>query len=110
VQSFPAGRGKWQISTGGGGQAVWRPDGKELFYMAGNKIMAVEVKTGDTFESGVPRELFAVQLSPAVFAARSHFAVSSDGERFLVNAVTREFVMPPAVVVLNWTSGLQQSR
>jgi len=106
VQSFPAGRGKWQISTTGGGQAVWRADGQELFYLAGNRIMAVEVKTGDAFQSGVPRELFAVQLSQAVFAARSHFAVSLDGERFLVNAVTREFVQPPAVVVLNWTAGL----
>ena len=34
VQSFPAGGGKWQVSTGGGVEPRWRHDGKELFYLA----------------------------------------------------------------------------
>ncbi len=35
--------GKWQISTDGGSEPMWRGDGKELFYLNGNKLMAVEV-------------------------------------------------------------------
>ncbi len=34
VQSFPPGKGKWQISTEGGVEPQWRGDGKELFYMS----------------------------------------------------------------------------
>ena len=33
VQSFPPGRGKWQISSVGGSQPRWRRDGRELFYV-----------------------------------------------------------------------------
>jgi Tol biopolymer transport system component len=31
VQPFPGTGGKYQVSTSGGGQPVWRADGKELF-------------------------------------------------------------------------------
>ena len=33
VQSFPEPGAREQISTGGGSQPRWRPDGKELFYV-----------------------------------------------------------------------------
>ena len=49
VQSFPAGRGKWQISTSGGDQPSWRRDGKELFYVAPDgKLRAVEIEEADS--------------------------------------------------------------
>lgn len=35
VQSYPPGGGKWQISTEGGAQPMWRDDGNELFYKSG---------------------------------------------------------------------------
>src|SRR5262249_41478036 len=34
AQSFPPGRGKWQVSTTGGMQPRWRRDGRELYYIA----------------------------------------------------------------------------
>jgi len=47
VQSFPAGNGKWQVSTNGGVQPRWRRDGKELFYLGlDRKLMAVPVRGG----------------------------------------------------------------
>jgi hypothetical protein len=61
VQPVPPGHGKWQVSTKGGTQPVWRQDGKELFYWSGDrKIVAVPVKSGAQFEAGVPKELFSV--------------------------------------------------
>jgi Tol biopolymer transport system component len=45
VQPFPPTGGKWQVSTGGGGQPKWRRDGKELFYVSIDRtLMAVEVE------------------------------------------------------------------
>src|SRR5262249_36630279 len=63
VQSFPAGGGKYQVSTGGGTQPRWRRDGKELFYIAADgKLMAVDVKTAPKFEIDVPKALFDPHL------------------------------------------------
>ena len=44
VQSYPPGNGKWQISTDGGAQAMWAPNGRELFFLNGNRMMVVDVE------------------------------------------------------------------
>ncbi len=41
VRSFPGLAGKQPISTGGGRYPVWSRDGRELFYLSGNKMMYV---------------------------------------------------------------------
>src|SRR5258706_605921 len=43
VQSFPANGKKYQISVAGGGEPRWRGDSKELFYVTGTSVMAVEI-------------------------------------------------------------------
>ena len=45
VRPYPGPGGKWQVSTDGGSEPVWNPKGRELFYRAGNKMMAVDVTT-----------------------------------------------------------------
>jgi len=102
VQPIPIGRGKWQISTHGGAQPVWRRDGKELFYKsADSKIVAVPVKIGATFEAGVPKELFPVATF-GPFSARRQYSVSPDGQRFLVNLRVDEH--PQTILLQNWLS------
>jgi Tol biopolymer transport system component len=106
VQSFPTLGGQRQISTEGGTQPRWRRDGKELFYLAPDrKLMAVPVKTGATFESDAPRALFQTALN--VTELRQSYAVSADGQRFLLNAPL-ETESPPMTVVLNWTGLLKR--
>jgi Tol biopolymer transport system component/tRNA A-37 threonylcarbamoyl transferase component Bud32 len=34
VESFPPSAGRWQVSTDGGSQPIWRSDGRELFFLA----------------------------------------------------------------------------
>ena len=35
VRPFPdVDKGKWQVSTSGGGSPLWSPDGRELFYLS----------------------------------------------------------------------------
>src|SRR5262249_40913282 len=45
VQSFPPSQGKWQVSTAGGTEPLWRQDGKELYYISGGRLVAAEVQT-----------------------------------------------------------------
>jgi serine/threonine protein kinase len=106
VQSFPTLTGKLQISPNGGSQPRWRPDGKELFYVAPDrKLMAVTAKSGATFEATAPRALFETTLPVA--PVRQAYAVSPDGQRFLLNAPL-EMALPPLTIVQNWTAVLQK--
>jgi Tol biopolymer transport system component len=105
-----AGVGKWPISTVGGEQPRWRRDGKELFYLGPDRrMMAVEVKTaGGRFEPGNPKALFPTRavVIPGRFPAV--YAVTADGQRFLINTEGDEPVSQPATVVINWTAGLKK--
>ena len=61
VQPFPGPGGKWQVSTEGGTQIAWNPEGNELFYRTGNQkeqMMVVEYQTQPTFTAGRPHLLF----------------------------------------------------
>jgi Tol biopolymer transport system component len=115
VQSFPAGSGKFQVSTGvGGTQPRWRRDGKELFYLSvDGKIMAVDVKTTPTFEAGTPKALFDPQiLGSRNFAfSRYDYDVAADGKRFLVISVSttpESSAAAPITVVVNWLAALKR--
>jgi Tol biopolymer transport system component len=45
VAAFPGFGDKRQVSRSGGGQALWRKDGRELFYLGlDGKLMAMDVK------------------------------------------------------------------
>ena len=112
VQSFPAGAGKFQVSSGGGTQPRWRRDGKELFYIAGDgKLMAVDVKTAPRFEAGIPHALFDSRMWSPNAVAVFRYDVTPDGQRFLVNTPRQgeAAAAPEAItVVLNWTAGLKR--
>ena len=99
VQTFPASGGKWQISPNGGTQSHWRSDGKELFYLSGGKLMAVEVKPGSSFEAGVPKALF--DLAPLRMGS-GNYAVTADGQRFLFVMQGEATANLQYTVVTNW--------
>ncbi|MDQ3666680.1 MAG: hypothetical protein M3410_08900, partial [Acidobacteriota bacterium] len=83
-------------------------DGKELFYVAADrKLMAVEVKLGATFEPGVIKTLFATRVLTLI-GFRNHYAVTADGQRFLINTTIEETSATPISVVVNWTADLKR--
>ena len=102
VQSFPNGSGKRQVSTGGGNHPRWRRDGRELFYYTGDgKLMAAPVRSGESFEVGAPDLLFEFRAWTLgdIFAP---YAVTGDGQRFLINTVVEMEPNAPLTVVVNW--------
>jgi Tol biopolymer transport system component len=108
VQSVPPSGAKVQISAGGGTFPVWRRDGREIYYRAGNgTLMAVEVKTAaGTLEPGSRVQLFNPR-SPAGTQGNLQFDASADGQRFLALAAAEEAVSAPITVVVNWTALLR---
>jgi hypothetical protein len=102
-----AGRGaRLQISNSGGTDPSWRGDGKELFYLYGNKLMAVEVNgAGESFQAGVPKELF--ETPPLPEYRRNRYDVTRDGKRFLVNTSADEKQEQKITVIVNWPALLK---
>jgi Tol biopolymer transport system component len=109
VQPYPGPGGKWQISTEGGTEPVWNPNGRELFYRSGDKMMAVDIATQPGFAAGTPRMLFEGQYqpSPVMFA---NYDVSRDGQRFLMLKPSEQAQAAPTQinVVLNWFEELKR--
>jgi len=107
VQSFPPSGSKWQVSTAGGEEPYWRRDGKEIFYISGKMLMAVDVDADEpAFRSGKPAPLFEVRLE--VDSRRSRYQVADNGQRFLINLPLESTLSEPITVVTNWTSGLKR--
>jgi hypothetical protein len=88
---------------------VWNPNGRELFYRSGDKMMAVDVATQPTFAAGKSRMLFEGHYLPTPNYFQN-YDVSSDGQRFLMlKPVEQAQAAPREIdVVLNWFEELKQ--
>jgi len=104
IQPFLRAGGKHRISPNGGRNPHWRADGRELFYLdATGAMTAVPIDSTGTF--GMPKTLFQA----GVISNNNMYAVTRDGQRFLVNARLRNTpTFTPLTVVINWTSTLQR--
>jgi Tol biopolymer transport system component len=103
VVPFPGPGGRVRISTAGGDNARWRRDGKEIFFLEGNALMAARVTaSGSRFDVGAVQRLFEVPTVDGYWP----YDVSRDGQRFLVN--TLEGAVPPLTIVVNWPAGLKK--
>ena len=102
VAPFSGPGGKRQVSTEGGGSPRWRRDGQEIFFLKGQTLTAVDVRTnGSALEFGPPHPL----LGPLPLGDFS-YDVSKDGYRFLAE-VTEQLAYPELTVVQNWPAGLK---
>ena len=105
ARPFPKGEGRWQVSTDSGRVAVWSEDGAEIFYFSANrdKVLAVPVKAGSSFEAGVPEVLFDLEQP---LPALSTFDVTADGQRFIMPIPSDEKANAPIIVVTHWQEAL----
>jgi len=100
--------GKFQISSNGGAQPRWNKNGKEIFYVSlDSKMMAALVKLstdGQSLETGTPAALFPVRIAggPLPGVNKQQYAVSSDGQRFLVNLAVDNGAASPITLIYNW--------
>jgi eukaryotic-like serine/threonine-protein kinase len=108
IAAFPDFTDKRQISNSGGGQARWRADGREPYYLSlEGKMMAVEVNTGSGLETSSPRQLFETRISANPF--NELYGVTADGQRFLASEVVKEGAAPISVI-LDWPTLLPPRR
>lgn len=99
--------GDQHLVMAGGEEPRWRRDGKELFFIAGDKkLMAAEVKeNASSFEIGTVRSLFPIHGRR--IGSSKIYDVAADGQRFLVNTLEEE-TAAPLTLVTNWTAELKK--
>lgn len=105
VVPYPSLDGKWQISTEGPTTgAIWGPNGRELFYGSGGKLMKVDI----TYENGIhfspPRKV--CDLPSSTFNV---FDISHDGRRFVIGLSEGRKIQATQVnVVVGWFGELRR--
>jgi Tol biopolymer transport system component len=97
------------ISTTGGSLPVWRKDGGEIFFIAGDgQMMASTVSiTGTEFGFDTPKALFKTNMLGFIAATAHEFDISPDGQRFLIGTLVGDSKASPPTVILNWQALLK---
>lgn len=108
VQAFPANNVRWRVSINGGDQPQWRQDGRELFFVSADEsLCAVRVShDGAELRFTSPRPLFRMRAKHS--RLRNTYAVSGDGERFLVDMPVEDPAAVPLTVVTSWLGGVRR--
>jgi len=96
VTSFPTSGRKWQISSGGGTNPEWSPDGKAIYYTGNNAFYAVETDPGETtFGVGAGRELFESNTAIS-------YRVDPSGDKLVIIEDADEGGVNPLTLVTSW--------
>ena len=117
VQRFPDLGERQQISTDGGLDPLWSPDGRELYYFgisggaAPVDMRVVSMEPGVPLSVGIPEVLFARGSFGRPPGPWRNHDIAPDGRRFLLRSPQRASeegagVSPQITVVLNWSQEL----
>jgi Tol biopolymer transport system component len=104
VETFPPGGGKWQISTDGGTNPVWARDGKALYFVAGQSLLAVNADTRGVFSPGVPRVLATGPYELRTVIQRN-YDIGPDGRFVMVKRQLTSSTPREVVVFEGWSAG-----
>ena len=107
VQAFPGPGHRLRVSNEGGTEPVWNPNGRELFYRQGDRMMAVDIATQPDLIAQTPRMLFESADLLRV-STTPNYDVTRDGQRFLMVQRTAQQPAPQLTVVLNWFDELRR--
>jgi serine/threonine-protein kinase len=84
VRPFPGPGRRWPVSTNGGTQAIWNPNGREIFYRDRDKMMAVEFSAVPEVTLSQPKLLFEQRYAYGSGITIANYDVTPDGQRFLM--------------------------
>jgi serine/threonine protein kinase len=105
VRPFPGPGPKQPISAEGGKEPAWGPDGRELFYRNGDKMMVVDVRTHPEFTAAKPKLLFEGKYLTDRIG--TNYDIAPDGRRFLMIRSDQETAPTQLRIVLNWSEELK---
>jgi WD40-like Beta Propeller Repeat len=109
VTPFPASGARQPISSGGAVQPMWRPDGRELYYLGLNGMLhAVKLRPDGKRLHFTDRPLFQTGIAPSKNIEQ--YAPSADGQHFLILKSVDDKIRSSIGVVFNWPALLTAAR
>jgi hypothetical protein len=102
LQAFPEGDSRIRVSRNGGGEPVWHPDGRELFYLGtldgAPFLFAVRLSTSPHMEVLDRVPLFPTSgFEPA--SPHANYDIAPDGSRFVM---VHHGILSELAIILNW--------
>lgn len=97
-----------RVSTAGGTEPRWHPNGTAVFFRAGARMMSAPVRTRPALTAGPERLLFEGAFVRAA-ASTAAYDVSPDGERFLMlTGGDGQEPVRQLTVILGWAASLRR--
>ena len=104
VRALTGGGARVSISTGGGGEPVWSPDGSRLYYREGARLMAARIIRSPSLAVTARDTLFEGPYMTDPW--HQNYDVAPDGKSFvMVRPVAQDRQL---IMVMNWTEELRQ--
>jgi dipeptidyl aminopeptidase/acylaminoacyl peptidase len=109
VQSFVSSGGRVQVSTSGGVEPHWSPDGRAIYFLQGDQMVAVALEPGVSFVAGRPKALFGGLAYIAIDSAETYH-VAPAGDRFIMmRPVDQHAAAQEVRAILNWFPELKRT-
>ena len=97
------------VTSEGGNQPLWAPDGSELYYRNGAAMMSIPIRTQPEFRAGSPVQLFEGDFLNQDNPRREYDLEYPEGHRFLmVEEFEPEVANTKLVFVENWGEELKK--
>jgi serine/threonine-protein kinase len=110
VQAFGSSGSRSQVSTNGGSEPHFAPDGRAVYYQQSGQLVSVPIEPGPVFIPGRPAVLFSGAAPPASLDSRETYDVMPTGDRFVMMRPPEELGSLSEVrIVLNWFTELRPS-
>ena len=99
-----------RVSTGEGDYPRWRSDGREIYYLEGDVLLAVPVSYSPELQLGEPEKLFRLEVPPHWKDETTNFSyfgydATRDGKEFVVVKSASKVDQPAECeVIVNWPS------
>ena len=111
VQSFTSKGSRAQVSSAGGLEPRWAPDGSALYYQQFDGVMRVPIEAGSAFTPGKAQMLFNSSALQAQSDSGQTYDIDPKGTRFLMLRPATEGAPTPDVhVIFNWFDELAKIR
>src|SRR5215469_2932812 len=104
---FPGPGSRWQVSSDGGVQPLWR--GNDIFFWNAGQLWTAEVHAlGGGLQLGTPRALFSLPNAGTMGQLRHTYDVTRDGKRFVIGTGAQIQTNAPLSLVVNWPEELRK--
>jgi serine/threonine-protein kinase len=98
--SFPDIKRPIRVSRNGGDCPLWNPNGKELFFTKGDKVLSVSVEINESITPGLPRVLF--EFPHQEYLWFKSYDYDAENDRFLFITKQEQSSTFRVNIVTNW--------